>query len=142
MQDWKKDFPLKDSYRRADGKTIEFEITADETPTGYRLIAEETEKSKGKRFGYRFSAFSRHLPYDALGYVRTKIRKNLSTKYLDVEDGTLSLTHDKLVGRIDYSEQDDRIVIESDGRKITSEEFWKILSSYEGFEIKIKIKEQ
>lgn len=52
MDNWRKDFPLKDSYQSADGHKIEFDIRVNETPAGYLTIAEEIPKSKGERFGY------------------------------------------------------------------------------------------
>ena len=54
---------------------------------------------------------------------------------------SLSLNHDKLVGRIDYSTEDNDIVIEADGIKISFLDFWNILQTYEGFEFEFKIKE-
>lgn len=72
-----------------------------------------------------------------------KIRKELSVKYFEYdEDGLFALIHDELKGRIDYSPEDDMTVLEVDGIKITLEEFWGILSTYEGFEIEMKIKNE
>lgn len=55
------------------------------------------------------------------------------------EFGNLSLIRDELVRRINYSTENDAIVIEADGMKITMHEFWNILSTYEGFEFEFKI---
>ena len=53
----------------------------------------------------------------------------------------MSLNHDKLVGRIYYSAEDNDIVIEADGIKMTFLDFWNILPTYEGFEFEFKIKD-
>lgn len=135
-------FPLKESYQSAGGKKVEFDISVIEAPSGYTLEAEETPESRGERFGYRFSVFASDSPHTALGDIRTKIRRELSVKYLDCDKySNLSLIQDELIGRIRYSPEDDDIVIEADGMKITAMDFWNILSTYEGFEIELKIKD-
>ena len=142
MDELEKDFPFKESYRNAEGKNIEFNITFEELPIGYSVMADETKKSKGKRIGYSFRCFSSISPYQALGKIRDKIRKNLSTKYIDDSAFDIALTHDELVGRITSSDAEYQIVIETDGKEIDQDRFWKILSAYEGFEIELVIKEQ
>jgi hypothetical protein len=63
-------------------------------------------------------------------------------KYLEYdEDGNLSLIRDELAGRIYYSIDKDAIVIEADGIEISVIEFWNMLTTYEGFEIELKIKD-
>jgi len=114
----------------------------EELPIGYSVSAEETKKSRGKRCGYHFRVFSNSDPYDALGIIRQKIRKNIATKYIDDSEDTLALTHDRLVGRIDYSSEENEISIEVDGRRITMDQLKDILSAYEGFELFLEIKEQ
>ena len=142
MNDQSNKFPLKESYQSAGGKKVEFEIRVIETPTGHILEAEETPESKGERFGYQFSSYASDSPYTALGDIRAKIRRKLSVKYLDYDEyGNLSLAQDELIGRIRYSAEDDAIVIEADGTKIMATDFWNILSTYEGFEIELKIKD-
>lgn len=140
-QAWQKDFPIEESYKAADGRIITFEITAGETPTGFFIQAEETEKSKKSRLGYTFTKFSPMNPYLALGEIRDKIRERLSTKYIEYPEQFPELTHDKLVGVIDSAE-DEEVVLQVDGNKITMEDLQRILSGYEGFEITIGIKQQ
>ena len=140
-QEWQKDFPLEESYKAADGRTITFKITVGETPAGFLVEAEETKKSKKKRLGYSFTKFSPISPYLALGEIRDKIRERLATKYIDYTDQLPELTHDKLAGRIDYSTDDEELVLQVDGNKITMADLQQILSAYEGFEITIEIKE-
>lgn len=136
------DFPMIDTYTAASGRKIEFTLTMEELPNGYSVAAEETKKSRGKRCGYRFRVFSTSSPYDALGMIRQKIRKNLSTKYIDDSEDVLALTHDRIVGRIDYSSEENEISIEVDGRRITMDQLKNILSAYEGFELFLEIKDQ
>jgi hypothetical protein len=142
MANWQDDFPMIDSYPAANGRKIEFSITAEELAMGYVVTAEETSKSRGKRCGYNFRMFSNDNPYTALGMIRQKIRKNLAVKYIDDSQGTIGLTHDKLVGRIKYSSEGEETCIEVDGREISIEQLKDILSTYEGFELFLKIKEQ
>ena len=140
MNETKRDFPLIESYRNAAGKTIGFSIDVTNLSSGVTVTAIETDKSKGKRIGYHFNVYSGTLN-EALWKIRSKIKENLATKYIDEEDGHTVLTHDKLVGRITSSDNGDT-VIEVDGKEIDAEKFWKILSMYEGSEISFKIKEQ
>ncbi|HOD79615.1 MAG TPA: hypothetical protein PK155_07390 [Bacteroidales bacterium] len=140
MDDWEQEFPVVDSFRNAAGQRIDFNISVIQTPSGYTVKAEETEESKCDRFGYQFESFATDSPFTALWDLRGKIKKELSIKYVDDHGEHLSLTHDEIEGRICYSKEDDSIVIETDGDKITMKEFWSIISSYEGFEISLKIK--
>lgn len=140
MDDWKKNFPVADSFKNTAGQRIEFDISVYQTTSGYTVVADETDESKCDRFGYHFESFATDSPLTALWHLRGKIQKELSIKYLDDHEGNLSLTHDEIEGRIRYSKEDDSIVIETDGDKITMEDFWRMLTSYEGFEINLKIK--
>jgi len=141
-QIWEKDFPIEEAYKAADGRTITFKITAGETPAGFFVQAEETKKSKKNRLGYTFTKFNPVNPYIALGEIRDKIRERLATKYIDFIEKLPELTHDKLVGMIDYSTEDEEVVLQVDGDKITMEDLQRIFSAHEGFEITIEIKEQ
>jgi hypothetical protein len=130
---------IVETYCAADGRPVQFLITTRKFPSGFLLEAEETPDSRGTRFGYRFSAFSTINPWRALGPLRDKIRRNLAIKYLDTSEPFALPTHDELVGRIDYSSEDEEVVLEIDGRKVTKDEFWRIVSTYEGFEIELKL---
>jgi|GEM_PF-1709494 len=145
-------YPLKEtlfkteSFQKADGSFAEFEIyqlgdhNDNNKDNAFCLIAKETEKSKGDRFGYEIKASSYISPEYTLGQLRGKIRKVLAVKYLDREKGVPFLTHDSLLARVLYCKEEEGIVLEADGRKITKEEFWKMISTYEGWEIELKIK--
>jgi hypothetical protein len=93
------------------------------------VTAEEAPKSRGKRCGYNFRIFGSDNPYAALGMIRQKIRKNLAVKYIDDSEPTIRLTHDKLVGRIGYSSEENEISLEVDGREVTIEQLKNILSA-------------
>jgi hypothetical protein len=144
-------YPLKEtffkneSFQKADGSFAEFEIyqlddhNSNTKNNLFCLTAKETEKSKGDRFGYEFKASSYVSPEYTMGQLREKIRKILAVKYLDREKGVPHLTHDSLLARVSYCKEEG-IVLEADGRKVTKEEFWEMISSYEGWEIELKVK--
>jgi tetratricopeptide (TPR) repeat protein len=134
-------FPRAETYRAADGRQVKFQIRARVLPSGYVLTAEETHGSRGAGFGYRFTAYSAVKPWIALAALLQKIRRTLAVKYLEASGGHILLTHDELMGRIDYSTEDEEVVLEVDGQKLTKEEFWRIISTYEGFEIELKIRD-
>jgi len=47
----------------------------------------------------------------------------------------------EIVGRItwDQTTNDGSMILAVDGRRITKDEFWELLSSYEGWQFKLKI---
>jgi hypothetical protein len=141
MNENRTEFPLYEKHRSADGREVEFVITAHEFPTCYLVNAEETPASRGHRHGYRFSAHSPTAPWLALAEIRRKIRKNLAVRFLDDSDGQLLPTHDRLMCRVDFSKETKEVVLEVDGRRVTREEFWRIVSAHEGFEIEIRFLE-
>ena len=103
---WQDDFPIEESHTSASGQEITFRIDMDESPTGYRATAQETDRSRGCRMGFRLSVFSPINPYLALGEFRRLIRTRLATRSVERSDGFVGLTHDCLVGVIDYAEED------------------------------------
>ena len=94
------------------------------------------EKKDG--LGYCFEAYSPNNPFEALGIIRDKIRAGLSTRYLD-EDWYP--THGKLKGYIACDSEGDGHGIVIDGKFLDINKIERILSSYEGFEISIEIKD-
>lgn len=141
QESWRDDFPMEESHTSASGREIAFRITVDESPMGFRAFAEETDESRGGRLGYRFTVYSPINPYLALGEIRGLIRSRLATRYVERSDGFVSLTHDELVGVIDYSEDDGGIVLQVDGEKVTMGDLREILSAYEGREIRMRIRD-
>ena len=133
--------PIEESHTSASGQEITFRIDMDESPTGYRATAQETDRSRGRRMGYRLSVFSPINPYLALGELRRLIRTRLATRYVERSDGFVGLTHDCLVGVIDYAEEYGGIVLQVDGDKMTMGDLRQVLSAYEGREISIHIRD-
>jgi hypothetical protein len=141
--DWTDDFPMTETYPSALGRDVEFYITAKDLTTGFLIEATETEKSRGKRFGFTLSCFSRVDPYEALGNLRRKIRKRLATRYLATHEAASAwLSHDELVGIIDYDIDSDEIIIQVDGEALTMDQLATILKGHEGFEVRLQIVEQ
>lgn len=141
LEDWQSEFPIEDTYTKADGRTVEFSISAAETPTGFSLEARETAESRGERLGYMFRAFSPTSPWVALGELRQKLRRHLSTRYVRRDHMGLHLTHDRLEAVVDYSEDEGGVVLQVDGDALRIDELWTILSAHEGFEVTLEIKD-
>ena len=69
-----------------------------------------------------------------MGELRQKIRKRLSTRYLQGQKENLSFSHDEAKGTISFG----GVVI--DGKFITFEQFNAMIQTYEGFHFELKIK--
>lgn len=123
-------FPTEDGFLDFEGRKRTFRYTVLEIGSGYSVKAIERKED-----GYAFSAFSEATPFAALGQLRTKIRKRLSTRYLHDEDGHLQLYHDEAKGQILYG----GVVI--DGQFITFDEFVSMLQTYEGFLLELNIRD-
>ena len=115
---WKEIFPIKEDYASAFGQRVEFEITAEEIPTGFIVQAVETLRSHESRFGFRMRVFSAVSPIMALGEMREKIRKRISTAYLEPNCSPPQMSHNRMVGVVDHSEEDNEVVLQVDGRKV------------------------
>jgi len=120
-------FPTTDDYVDYAGQTRKFKITLHELPLGYAVHAVEDVD------GYEFRAFSPANPFLALGDLRKKIPKLLSTRHLVKKDERLSVTHDRLRGQITYG----GVVV--DGLFLTFEQLAEIVQKYEGFQFDLKI---
>jgi hypothetical protein len=123
------DFPKKEHFLDFEGKKREFKYLIHENDMGFMVMAKET-----KEIGYAFHAFSETNPFNALGELRQKIKKRLSTRYLQKEKQGYSLYHDEAKGQIGYG----GVII--DGAFIPFEQFNEMIQIYEGFYIEIKIK--
>jgi hypothetical protein len=141
MNENRAEFPIYEKHRSADGRVVEFVITAQEFPPCYVLQAEETPASRGHRHGYGFTVHSSISPWLALAEIRRKIRENLAVRFLDYTDGQPLPTHDRLMCRVGFSKETKEVVLEVDGRGVTREEFWRIVSAHEGFEIDVRFLE-
>ena len=124
------DFPTEDRFLDFEGKERVFEYLILEVGSAYSVKAIEKNDD-----GYRFSAFSESSPFAALGQLRQKIRKRLSTRYLHEEDGHLHLYHDEAKGHIGY----EGVVI--DGKFVPFEQFISMIQTYEGFLFELTIRD-
>ena len=124
------EFPTTDEFVDFAGRTRKFTIRRDELPWGYGVSASEDVEGND---GYEFRAFSVVDPFHALALLRSKIRKLLSVRHLFEQEGRLSLTHDRMRGRVAY----DGVVV--DGIFLTFDRFAELLQTYEGFQFDLKI---
>lgn len=123
------DFPQKEHFLDFAGKKREFEYFVHHNDSGFMVWAKET-----KDRGYEFHAFSEVNPVNALGEIRQKIKKRLSTRYLQKEQGKYYLYHNEAKGQISSG----GIIV--DGVFIPFEQLNEMIQIYEGFHIEIKIK--
>ena len=124
------DFPTSEEFTDFAGRKRKFTLEQFPVPSGYGVCASEDVEGDD---GYVFRAFSTVDPFHALGDLRKTIRKLLSVRHLVEQDGRLSLTHDRLRGRIDYG----GVVV--DGIFITFDRLAELLQTYEGFQFDLKI---
>jgi hypothetical protein len=124
------DFPSSEEFTDFAGRTRRFTLEQYPVPLGYGVCASEDVEGDD---GYVFRAFSTVDRFQALGDLRKRIRKLLSVRHLVKQDGRLSLTHDRLRGRID----DGGVVV--DGIFLTFNRFAELLQTYEGFQFDLKI---
>jgi hypothetical protein len=83
--------------------------------------------------GHEFRAFSSVDAFHALALLRQRIPKLLSVRHLIEQHGRLSLTHDRLRGRVAYG----GIVV--DGIFLTFDRLAQLMQTYEGFQFDLKI---
>lgn len=124
------DFPSSEEFTDFAGRTRKFTLEQYPVPLGYGVCASEDMEGDD---GYVFQAFSVVDPFQALGDLRKRIRKLLSVRHLMEEQGRLSLTHDRMRGRI----SDGGVVV--DGVFLTFDQLAELLQTYEGFHFDLKI---
>jgi hypothetical protein len=124
------DFPKKDEFVDFAGRTRKFTVELDKLPWGYGVSAVEDAEGND---GYEFRAFSVVSPFHALALLRKKIGKLLSVRHLSEQDGRLSLTHDRMRGRVAYG----GVVV--DGIFLTFDRLAELIQTYEGFQFDLSI---
>ncbi|MGA2256488.1 MAG: hypothetical protein ABSG53_17705 [Thermoguttaceae bacterium] len=124
------DFPNEEEFVDFAGRTRKFKLEQYPVPSGYGVCASEDVEGDD---GYVFRTFSTVDPFHALGDLRGRIRKLLSTRHLIKQDGRQSLTHDRLRGRISSG----GVVV--DGIFLTFEQLAELVQTYEGFQFDLKI---
>ena len=123
-------FPLLETFTDCYGRSRQFTIALRTTPGGYFLTGKEADKPQG---GYEFGAYAEADPYIALGRLRDKIRKGLSTRYLIVENGRRLPSHNVLKGHVGYG----GFVV--DGEFVPFEEFVTMLQTFEGHQFSLQL---
>ncbi len=78
----KTEFPKEDCFLDFEGNERVFDYLVHNVSVGYSVRARERKED-----GYEFASFSESSPFNALGELRQKIRKRLSTRYLQEENG-------------------------------------------------------
>ena len=126
----KPEFPKEDSFLDFEGKERVFDYLVLDVRVGYSVRAKERKEN-----GYEFASFSESSPFNALGELRQKIRKRLSTRHLQKEHGQLHLYHDEAKGHISTG----GVVI--DGKFISFQQLTSMLQAYEGFLFNLKIQD-
>jgi hypothetical protein len=126
----KGDFPMIDEFVDFAGRTRKFTVQRDELPWGYGVSAVEDVEGND---GYEFRAFSPVDPFHALAFLRKKIAKLLSVRHLVEQEGRLSLTHDRMRGRVAFG----GVVV--DGTFLTFEQLAELIQTYEGFQFDLKV---
>ena len=116
------EFPKNDSFLDFEGNERIFDYEVLDVNVGYSVSAIEKKEN-----GYQFSSFSETSPFNALGDLRQKIRKRLSTRYLQEEHGRVHLYHDEAKGHISMG----GVVI--DGQFFSFEELGSMIQTFEGF---------
>ncbi len=124
-----KDFPKEETFTDCRGTEREFVIDASRVGSRYFVKARERNDRPN---GYEFAASSTD-PYAALGQLRSKIRKGLSSRYLIFELGKRSLSHDEVKGHVGFG----GVVV--DGEFMSFKEFIEMLQTYEGWQFSLKI---
>ena len=128
-------FPLEEEFTDYSNFPRRFRISIRKlTAEDFYLEARDTSPNEG----YYFEVYSPVYSAPALGAsllkLRRKICKGISTRYLLVDAaGKSQLTHDEVRGRISH----DGIIV--DGTTFHFRDLERILMTYEGFEILLKI---
>jgi hypothetical protein len=130
------DSPEEEAFVDCSGMRRTFSLECHQVPTGWAVIANEIIDSD---FGYRFEGFSPSNPYLALGQVRVKIRAGLATRYLSPGEAEPTLSHENLRGHIDWDRTTDSPVLVVDGRPLSMFDLGRMLGSYEGWRVELRI---
>jgi hypothetical protein len=125
-------FPIREAFVDCGGQTREFVIDFSRSDDRRFLTAVEVSDSDGR---YRFEAMSESDPYLAVGRLRQKIQRELSTRYLRSHGERLHLSHEMMKGRITYGG------VAVDGRFVSFDEFVDLFQTYEGFHFSLEIRD-
>jgi hypothetical protein len=133
------DFSILDKWK----KNRHFKISTFPCPGG--LLSEAIEVVKNKNTEpYEFSilsSFDTDIEYAEL-QLKAKIKRGINKRYLKNYKGRLGLgKENEIVGRINWDQivDDGSMILSVDGKRLTKDQFWEILSPYEGWQFKLKI---
>ena len=132
--DWQSDFPRREEFEDFSGIVKTFVVDCYEGPLGYTVRARE-ENPKGE--GYEFAVYRETSPYIALGRLRQKAQRSMATRHLS---SGRDMLHDKLQGRI-TSDGRGHVLLVVDGLAVDMDELARFLSTHEGWEFELRIKD-
>lgn len=124
------DFPTTEEFTDFAGRKRKFTVEQYPVPSGFGVCASEDVEGDD---GYVFRASSPADPFHALGELRARIRKLLSVRHLIERKGRLSLTHDRLRGRVSSG----GVVV--DGVFLSFDQLAELIQTYEGFQFDLTI---
>ncbi len=126
-------FPFAEEFMDCSGHTRQFEISLYKMSGGdFRIEAKERSPEEGYRFEVYSPVYSDPAIGSALGNLRNRIRERLATRYLRADKAhSKELTHNELRGRISYN----GIIV--DGSLLTFDDLKTILTTREGFEVRV-----
>jgi len=133
------DFIITDKWK----KERHFKVSSFPCPGGLLSEAIEVVNNKNDE-PYIFSILSQFdtdIEYAEL-QLKAKIKRGIDKKYLKNLEGHLILGEDdELFGRIawDSNADDGSMVLVVDGKRLTKDEFWDLLNTYEGWQFRMKI---
>lgn len=129
-------FPFEEAFVDYSGHDRRFRISMRKMiAEDFYLEAEEISPTQGYSFEVYSAVYSAPAVGSALGKLRNKIRKGLSTRYLYSDsEHTKNLMHDELSGRI----SNHGIIV--DGALLLFKDLERILITHEGFQISIVIR--
>ncbi len=123
-------FPRSEKYIDCTGTERIFHFSIRALPMGFVVEANEVTQAE---YGYEFSEYAESDPFHALGNLRREIRKGISQRFLVQAQGELQMAHDELVGVISH------LGLVVDGSLVPWEDLQRMLTTCEGFPIKIEI---
>lgn len=125
-----KGIPKIRTYTDCTGRQIKFQHaihTHDDR--GFHITAAEV----GGNPGYEFNSAMCATAYIAYLDVHKQIETNLKQKHLVVSDNKVSILANELAGRVGYG----GLIV--DGKHITFDQLRELISSYEGWEVSLKL---
>ena len=138
------DYFITDKWK----KQRHFKISTFLGPVGLMVFAVEVLKTKDSE-PYEFELL---FPFDtdidfAESKIKEKIKRGINKRYLENVNGFLSIgENNEMAGRIiennDLNSSDFNTALVVDGKKISLEDFYRLLNPYAGWQFSFKIKDR